>query len=132
MSFTNPPSTAPTALLASLFLNGTLLITDCLIRVTNSLLVGEGRCWDRKIKMRRYGWYQPLLSREGAEMRKKSLTSNIGPLTTAYPQIIKPPGIRKKKLTSSYSCFPNITFFIRLLKYLVIREKQQYCVTTEP
>lgn len=39
MSFTNPPSIAPTALLASLFLNGTLLITDCLITVTASLLV---------------------------------------------------------------------------------------------
>lgn len=42
MSFTNPPSIVPTALLASLFLNGTLLITDCLITVTASLLVGGG------------------------------------------------------------------------------------------
>lgn len=42
MSFTNPPSIVPTALLASLFLNGTLLITDCLITVTTSLLVEGG------------------------------------------------------------------------------------------
>ena len=38
-SFTNPPAMVPDALLASLFLNGTWLITDCLITVTDSLLV---------------------------------------------------------------------------------------------
>ena len=44
MSFTNPPSIAPTALLASLFLNGTSLITDCIIIVTDSswLMGGVG------------------------------------------------------------------------------------------
>lgn len=54
MSFTNPPSIVPTALLASLFLNGTLLITDCLITVTASSWLGEG-AWGKKIGLRRYG-----------------------------------------------------------------------------
>lgn len=54
LSFTSPPSIALTALLASLFLNGTLLITDCLITVTNSLSVGLG-ARGKKIRVRRHG-----------------------------------------------------------------------------
>lgn len=44
MSFTNPPSIAPTALLGSLF-NGTSLIIDCIITVTDSFLVDGGEVW---------------------------------------------------------------------------------------
>ena len=64
MSFTNPPSIAPTALLASLFLNGTSLITDCIITVTDSswlmgVVWGLGQENKSEKVWRDYGCRQP-------------------------------------------------------------------------
>lgn len=97
MSFTNPPSIAPTALLGSLFLNGTSLIIDCIITVTDSFWLMGGRCgdWGKKIRVRRYGGTMgagnPVLPPQSRAEAKvwKSLIINIDPPTTAFPPINK-------------------------------------------
>lgn len=117
----------------------TLLITDCLITVTDSSwLVGVGGL-GQEIRVRRYGGTvnaghpaPPSRSRTGAKVRKKSLISDIDPLATAFPPNNKTSRNKGGKSTSSDSYFPSITSLFRLLKYLVIREKQQYCVSIKP
>lgn len=53
-------------------------------------------------------------------MRKKSLTSDIGPITTAFTPNSKTSRDKKNKSTS-YRCFPNIALLLGFLKYLIIR-----------